>query len=114
MRVSPEMLQGRCSYEFTSLVRELEPASELMGSKSYWCQFTGVEKPFESCDGLSVQLRYRVRVTILRQYSNRIVHEETLRVHVDPAEPEATTDQMEVVLKTARTLSSSTTSRSTT
>ena len=86
-----EMLQDRSSsYEFTSLVRELEPASELMGSKSYPFQFTGVEKPFESYDGLNVRLRYFVRVTILRQYSSRIVHEETLRVHVAvPQEPEA-------------------------
>ena len=49
-----------------------------------------VEKPFESYDGLNVRLRYFVRVTILRQYSSRIVHEETLRVHVAvPQEPEA-------------------------
>ena len=53
-----EMLQDRSnSYEFTSLVRELEPPGELMGSKTYPFEFLGVEKPYESYDGINVRLR---------------------------------------------------------
>ena len=85
-----EMLQDRSNtYEFTSLVRELEPAGELQGSQAYPFEFTGVEKPYESYDGINVRLRYFIRVTVMRQYSSRIVHEETIRVHVaEEQEPE--------------------------
>jgi len=93
-----EMLQDRSNtYEFTSLVRELEPPGEVQGSKAYPFEFTGVEKQYESYDGINVRLRYFVRVTIMRQYSSRIVHEETIRVHVATDEPEATNSiKMEV------------------
>ena len=78
-----EMLQDRSNtYEFTSLVRELEPPGELVGEKAYPFEFTGVDKQYESYDGINVRLRYFVRVTIQRQYSSRVVHEETIRVHV--------------------------------
>ena len=78
-----ELLQDRSNtYEFTSLVRELEAPGELHGSKAYPFEFTGVDKQFESYDGINVRLRYFVRVTIMRQYSSRVVHEETIRVHV--------------------------------
>ena len=83
-----EMLQDRSNtYEFTSLVRELEAPGELTGSKAYPFEFTGVEKQYESYDGINVRLRYFVRVTITRQYSSRIVHEETIRVHVGASAP---------------------------
>jgi vacuolar protein sorting-associated protein 26 len=85
-----EMLHDRSNtFEFTSLVRELEPAGELLGSKQYPFEFTDVDKPHESYDGINVRLRYFVRVTIQRQYSSRVVHEETIRVHVaTPEEPD--------------------------
>ena len=84
-----ELLQDRSNtYEFTSLVRELEPAGELSGAKQYPFEFTGVDKQYESYDGINVRLRYFVRVTIARQYSSKIVHEETIRVHVATDEPE--------------------------
>lgn len=82
-----EMLQDRSNtYEFTSLVRELEPSGELQGSRSYPFEFTGVEKQYESYDGINVRLRYFIRVTVMRQYG-RVVHEETIRVHVPAEEP---------------------------
>ena len=53
-----ELLQDRSNtYEFTSLVRELEPPGELQGSKSYPFEFAGVEKQHESYDGINVRLR---------------------------------------------------------
>lgn len=94
-----EMLQDRSNtYEFTSLVRELESPGELQGSKEYPFEFTGVQKQYESYDGINARLRYFVRVTIMRQYSSRIVHEETIRVHVaSPEELESTSSiKMEV------------------
>lgn len=85
-----EMLQDRSNtYEFTSLVRELEPPGELSGSKAYPFEFNQAEKNYESYDGLNVRLRYFVRVTVNRQYSGKITHEETIRVFVSlPEEPE--------------------------
>ena len=83
-----ELLQDRSNtYEFTSLVRELEAPGELQGSKAYPFEFTGVDKQYESYDGINVRLRYFVRVTIMRQYSSRVVHEETIRVHVGERSP---------------------------
>jgi len=92
-----ELLHDRSStYEFTSLVRELEVPGELQGSKAFPFEFTSVEKQYESYDGINVRLRYFLRVTIMRQYA-KVVHEETIRVHVANDEPEANnTIKMEV------------------
>jgi len=89
-----EMLYDRSnSYEFTSLVRELEPSGgELQAVKSYPFEFSAadVEKPYESYDGINVRLRYFLRVTITRHYSGKIVHEEPFRVYTTTvAKPEA-------------------------
>jgi len=70
-----ELLHDRSStYEFTSLVRELEVPGELQGSKAFPFEFTSVEKQYESYDGINVRLRYFLRVTIMRQYA-KVVHE---------------------------------------
>lgn len=96
-----ELLQDRSSYEFTSLVRELEAPGDLTGSKSYPFEFTGVEKQYESYDGINARLRYFIRVTIIRQYSGRIVQEETIRVHVPTTPPETNNSiKMEVRVPT--------------
>jgi len=87
-----ELLYDRSNtYEFTSLVRELEGPGELQASKSYEFEFTDVDKPHESYDGINVRLRYFLRTTIQRAYSRTIVHEENFRVHQTAAsdEPEA-------------------------
>ena len=73
-------------------MRELEPPGELVGEKTYPFEFTGVDKQYESYDGINVRLRYFVRVTIARQYSSKIVHEETIRVHVASTQPEEQPD----------------------
>jgi vacuolar protein sorting-associated protein 26 len=39
-----------------------------MGNKQYRFDFSSVEKPFESYEGLNVRLRYFIRVTITRNY----------------------------------------------
>ena len=35
---------------------------------------------YESYEGINVRLRYFLRVTVLRNYSGKLVHEETFRV----------------------------------
>jgi len=66
-----EMFYDRSnSYEFTSLVRELETAGFLIGKQQYSFDFSAVDKPHESYSGINVRLRYFVRVTITRSYGN--------------------------------------------
>ena len=50
------------SYEFTSLVKELEPASTFNNSQTYELDFTTLEKQFESYNGINIRLRCAVRV----------------------------------------------------
>ena len=45
------------SYEFTSLVRELEGPGSVNDVKEFPFQFEGVEKKFESYSGINVRLR---------------------------------------------------------
>ncbi|KAG8464868.1 hypothetical protein KFE25_010236 [Diacronema lutheri] len=74
--------------EFTSLLRELEPAGELSGVRQLPFEFANVEKQFESYDGINVRLRYVLKVTIARQYNSNVSAELELRVHVLSYEPE--------------------------
>jgi len=92
-----ELLHDRSNtYEFTSLVRELEVPGELAGAKSFPFEFHKVENQYESYDGINVRLRYFLRVTVMRQYG-KVVHEENIRVHVATDEPETNnTIKMEV------------------
>jgi vacuolar protein sorting-associated protein 26 len=45
------------SYEFTSLVRELEGPGSVNDVKEFPFAFEGVEKKFESYSGINVRLR---------------------------------------------------------
>jgi len=84
-----ELLYDRSNtFEFTSLVRELETPGVLDGSKSYPFEFTAVEKQYESYEGINVRLRYFLRVSVNRNYSGKLVHEETFRVQVVNEAPE--------------------------
>jgi len=70
-----ELLYDRGNpYEFTSLVRELEPPGALAESKSYPFEFANVEKQHETYAGNNVRLRYFLRVKITRQYATDIKH----------------------------------------
>ncbi|KAI4382171.1 hypothetical protein MLD38_008169 [Melastoma candidum] len=61
-------------YDFTSLVRELDIPGELYERKSYPFDFSTVEMPYETYNGINVRLRYILRVTIGRNMMNGIVH----------------------------------------
>ncbi|KAF3455222.1 hypothetical protein FNV43_RR05670 [Rhamnella rubrinervis] len=60
-------------YDFTSLVRELEVPGELYEKKTYPFEFSSVEMPHESYNGVNVRLRYILKVTISRNYVSNIV-----------------------------------------
>lgn len=84
-----EMFQDRGSqYEFTSLVKELETPGNLLADKRYPFDFSTVEKPYESYNGLNVRLRYFLRVTVTRSYNANIVKEQDLLVQLVAQPPE--------------------------
>ncbi|GMN47088.1 hypothetical protein TIFTF001_016270 [Ficus carica] len=60
-------------YDFTSLVRELDVPGELYEKKKYPFEFSTVEMPHESYNGVNVRLRYILKVTISRNYVSNIV-----------------------------------------
>jgi len=84
-------------YEFTSLLRELASAGELIESKSFPFEFLNVEKQFESYNGLNVRLRYFLKVTISRSFNTNITKELDFWVHKYEQLPEINTSiKMEV------------------
>ncbi|CAA7397685.1 unnamed protein product [Spirodela intermedia] len=60
-------------YDFTSLVRELDVPGEIHERKTYPFEFSTVEMPYESYNGVNVRLRYILKVTVSRNYSTKIV-----------------------------------------
>ncbi|KAL2650187.1 hypothetical protein R1flu_018315 [Riccia fluitans] len=60
-------------YDFTSLVRELDVPGEIVDRKIYPFEFSTVEMPYESYNGVNVRLRYILKVTISRSYATNIV-----------------------------------------
>ncbi|KAF8413377.1 hypothetical protein HHK36_001358 [Tetracentron sinense] len=60
-------------YDFTSLVRELDVPGDIYERKTYPFEFSAVEMPFESYNGVNVRLRYVLKVTISRNYASSIV-----------------------------------------
>ncbi|XP_043709345.1 vacuolar protein sorting-associated protein 26A-like [Telopea speciosissima] len=60
-------------YDFTSLVRELDVPGEIYERKRYPFEFSTVEMPYESYNGVNVRLRYILKVTISRNYVSNIV-----------------------------------------
>ncbi|KAK9145723.1 hypothetical protein Sjap_005626 [Stephania japonica] len=60
-------------YDFTSLVRELDVPGDIYERKTYPFEFSTVEMPYESYNGVNVRLRYILKVTISRNYVSNIV-----------------------------------------
>ncbi|KAJ4724534.1 Vacuolar protein sorting-associated [Melia azedarach] len=60
-------------YDFTSLVREIDIPGELYERKTYPFEFSTVEMPYESYNGINIRLRYVLKVTISRNYVSNIV-----------------------------------------
>ncbi|XP_026427660.1 vacuolar protein sorting-associated protein 26B-like [Papaver somniferum] len=84
-------------YDFTSLVRELDVPGEIYDKKSYPFEFSTVEMPYETYNGVNVRLRYVLKVTISRNYVNNIVEYQDLVVHnYTPLPPINNSIKMEV------------------
>jgi vacuolar protein sorting-associated protein 26 len=89
--------------KFTSIVRELESAGIMVGTKTYPFEFNG-EKVHESYSGINVRLRYFVRITVTRNYNGSFVKEQDFSVQnvqsaalqAQAAELPATAIKMEV------------------
>eukprot|EP00262_Sarcandra_glabra_P012441 TRINITY_DN3206_c0_g2_i1.p1 TRINITY_DN3206_c0_g2~~TRINITY_DN3206_c0_g2_i1.p1 ORF type:complete len:302 (-),score=50.79 TRINITY_DN3206_c0_g2_i1:359-1264(-) len=60
-------------YDFVSVVRELDVPGEIYERKIFAFEFSTVEMPYESYNGVNVRLRYILRVTISRNYVSNIV-----------------------------------------
>ncbi|XP_022158323.1 vacuolar protein sorting-associated protein 26A-like isoform X1 [Momordica charantia] len=60
-------------YDFTSLVRELDVPGEIYEKKTYPFEFSTVEMPYETYNGVNVRLRYVLKITISRGYAGSIV-----------------------------------------
>ncbi|RWR92918.1 vacuolar protein sorting-associated protein 26B [Cinnamomum micranthum f. kanehirae] len=67
-------------YDFTSLVRELDVPGEIHERKTFPFEFSTVEMPYESYNGLNVRLRYILKVTISRNYISNIVEYQDILV----------------------------------
>jgi len=65
--------------KMTGLVRELESAGTMTGTKTYPFEFNA-EKCFETYAGLNVRLRWFVRVTVSRNYNGTFVKEQDFAV----------------------------------
>jgi vacuolar protein sorting-associated protein 26 len=74
-----EMFYGNY-HEFSNLVRDLDAPGELTATKSYPFDFSTVDKQYDSYNGINVKLRYLLRVTVSRQYSPSVVHEQDIWV----------------------------------
>jgi len=84
-----EVIQDKSqSSDFVSITRELEAPGTLHDDKTYEFVFSKVEKPYESYNGLKVNLRYFVRVSINRGYASKIVKEEEFAVNNVEEEPD--------------------------
>ena len=68
------------STTFINMAQELEAPGVLNDSVEYTFQFNGVQKKFESYNGIIVRLRYFINVIINRNY-NRITKEEEFIVY---------------------------------
>lgn len=99
-----EMLYDReHSQEFTSLVRHLDDAGTLSGTRQYSFEFTNVAKEHDTYAGINVRLRYFLRVTVTRkQYVPEFVREFDICVqHLSDAPAASAPIRMEVGIENA-------------
>ncbi|KAJ6433235.1 hypothetical protein OIU84_017024 [Salix udensis] len=60
-------------YDFASLVRELDVPGEIYERKTYPFEFSTVEMPYETYNGVNVRLRYVLKVTVTLGYAGSII-----------------------------------------
>jgi len=74
--------------EFTSMVRELEAPGTLLHEKTYAFDFSNVDKPYESYNGISAKVRYFLRATVSKNYNSTSTKEQEFWVQKLQPEPE--------------------------
>lgn len=82
------------NFQFLNLTRELEPPGTLSENSTYDFDFKNVEKTYESYQGISVSLKYFIKVTIARNYGT-IKHDELFIVY-NPEEPDETSTSIKL------------------
>lgn len=82
------------NFRFLNLTRELEPPGTITDNAIYDFDFKNVEMPYESYQGISVNLKYYIMVTINRSYGS-IKHEEMFIVQ-NPSEPDETSTSIKL------------------
>ena len=81
---------------FTSLSKLLAYPGEITENMAIDFNFPSVDKPHESYNGVNVKLRYFLRLTVIKRFSN-ITKEEDIFVHTLSAYPESNSSiKMEV------------------
>ncbi|XP_012843239.1 PREDICTED: vacuolar protein sorting-associated protein 26A isoform X2 [Erythranthe guttata] len=84
-------------YDFTSLVRELDVPGEIYERKTFPFEFSTVEMPYETYNGVNVRLRYVLKVTISRGYAGSITEYQDFVVrNFSPLPPINNSIKMEV------------------
>eukprot|EP00804_Cyclotella_cryptica_P003409 CCRYP_018559-RB/>CCRYP_018559-RB protein AED:0.33 eAED:0.33 QI:0/0/0/1/0/0/3/0/272 len=79
--------EGRPSYDFISLSKELLPPGSLYETRTIPFNFRGVEKIHETYHGRNVSVKYFVRVEVLRQWLPPITQEHEVIVQLLGVEP---------------------------
>lgn len=79
--------EGRPSYDFISLSKELLPPGSLYETRSIPFNFRGVEKMHETYHGRNVSVKYFVRVEAARQWLPPITQEHEVIVQLLGVEP---------------------------
>ncbi|CAN1228083.1 Vacuolar protein sorting-associated protein 26A [Linum grandiflorum] len=86
-----------CYFSFWWTVRELEVPGEINEIKNYPFEFSTVEMPYETYNGVNVRLRYVLRVTISRGYAGSIIEYQDFVVrNYSPSPPVNNSIKMEV------------------
>ncbi|XP_075494553.1 vacuolar protein sorting-associated protein 26A-like [Primulina tabacum] len=84
-------------YDFTSLVRELDVPGELYEKKTFPFEFSTIEMPYETYNGVNVRLRYVLKVTISWGYAGSIIeYQEFVVRNYTPSPSINTSIKMEV------------------
>eukprot|EP00956_Cyclotella_meneghiniana_P009028 scaffold12367_cov57-Cyclotella_meneghiniana.AAC.5 len=79
--------EGRPSYDFISLSKELLPPGSLYETRTIPFNFRGVEKIHETYHGRNVSVKYFVRVEVARQWLPPITQEHEVIVQLLGVEP---------------------------
>lgn len=80
---------SKLSSDFTQMGRELEPIGSLSSDKSYKFNFNRFEKLYETYSGITMSLKYFIRITIVRQYAAKITKEADFCVYLPTSETPA-------------------------